>query len=216
MQMLRTVMSNVATPSMVVIADHHRLCQQRLAAALQDVKPALKVRTVPLDLASVSQVLSNAETATLVVSCCEDSVRPLSLLFNVRARFPRVKLVALHAPPRLQTTHAPGQQAIETVIHGATGVHALLRTVAAPVPSESDAIANHVGRHLTPREIDVVGHVAAGLRNAEIADAIGIKEKTVKVNLTNIFAKLGIRRREELIALAPHLLGAPEAQVAHA
>jgi DNA-binding NarL/FixJ family response regulator len=208
-------LSAIDAQTTVVIVDHHRLCQQRLASALHDIRPGLKVRTVSFDLAAVCQLLSRTDRATLVVSCCDESIQPLALLFNVRARFPGVKLVALHAPPRLQSAYSPGAESVEAVIHATSGVRALLRAIgAAPEPIRMTE-AGFAPRHLTPRERDVVGHVAAGMRNAEIAETIGIKEKTVKVNLTNIFAKLGLRRREELIALAPRLL-APAREAARA
>jgi DNA-binding NarL/FixJ family response regulator len=51
---------------------------------------------------------------------------------------------------------------------------------------------------LSPREEDVLRHVAMGLRNAEIADRLSISEETVKTHLNRIFRKLGVRDRVEL------------------
>ena len=53
-------------------------------------------------------------------------------------------------------------------------------------------------RRLTPRELDVVRHVAMGLRNADIARRLFISEETVKAHLSNVFGKLGVRDRTEL------------------
>ena len=55
---------------------------------------------------------------------------------------------------------------------------------------------------LTPRECDIVRHVALGLRNAEIAEQLSISEGTVKTHLNNIFQKLGLRDRAELVLYA--------------
>jgi DNA-binding NarL/FixJ family response regulator len=51
---------------------------------------------------------------------------------------------------------------------------------------------------LTQRETEVVDGVGRGLRNREIALALGVSEKTVKTHLNNVFAKLGVRSRTAL------------------
>lgn len=53
---------------------------------------------------------------------------------------------------------------------------------------------------LSGREREVYRHTAAGLSNKELADRLSISEATVKVHLTHIFRKLGVRSRGELAA----------------
>jgi DNA-binding NarL/FixJ family response regulator len=55
---------------------------------------------------------------------------------------------------------------------------------------------------LTPREVDVVRLVAAGLRNKEIAERLQISEGTVKIHLHSIYEKLQIGGRVELSGFA--------------
>jgi DNA-binding NarL/FixJ family response regulator len=55
---------------------------------------------------------------------------------------------------------------------------------------------------LSNREADIIRCVAAGLRNAEVAERLSIGESTVKTHLNNIFQKLGIRDRVELALYA--------------
>lgn len=55
--------------------------------------------------------------------------------------------------------------------------------------------------HLTEREKEVLWHIVSGKRNREIAEALYISEHTVKNHISNIFSKLGIKDRMQLIAL---------------
>lgn len=52
---------------------------------------------------------------------------------------------------------------------------------------------------LTPRELQIAGAVASGLRNKEIADKLGIAEGTVKIHLHVIYEKLKIDGRMALV-----------------
>jgi two-component system response regulator DegU len=55
---------------------------------------------------------------------------------------------------------------------------------------------------LTGREGQLVGLIAQGLKNKELAYALGITEGTVKVYLSRIFKKLGVNDRFELALYA--------------
>ncbi|HET7017571.1 MAG TPA: response regulator transcription factor, partial [Streptosporangiaceae bacterium] len=73
--------------------------------------------------------------------------------------------------------------------------------VAGPVPPPGD---------LTPREAEVLAHIAAGLSNAEIASTLFVSEATVKTHINHIFAKTGLRDRAQLVGYAfRHGLGTP-------
>lgn len=65
-----------------------------------------------------------------------------------------------------------------------------------------EARSREVASLLTPREIEVVRLVASGLTNKEMADRLCIADGTVKIHLHNIFEKLKVSRRTELIRVA--------------
>jgi DNA-binding NarL/FixJ family response regulator len=65
-----------------------------------------------------------------------------------------------------------------------------------------EAAEREVAKTLTPREIEIVKMMAEGLRNRVIGDRLGISEGTVKVHLHNIYEKLGLDGRLELVLYA--------------
>lgn len=55
---------------------------------------------------------------------------------------------------------------------------------------------------LTPREAEVLTHIAAGLSNSEIAATLFVSEATVKTHINHIFTKTGLRDRAQLVGYA--------------
>ncbi len=67
---------------------------------------------------------------------------------------------------------------------------------------QREAGQHEVAQILTPREIEIVKQVAAGLRNEEIGKKLFISEGTVKMHLHNIYQKLGVDSRTKLTRYA--------------
>jgi DNA-binding NarL/FixJ family response regulator len=55
---------------------------------------------------------------------------------------------------------------------------------------------------LTPREVEILRLVAAGMSNREIGEALGLAEGTVKNHASNILSKLGVRDRTRAVLKA--------------
>ena len=53
---------------------------------------------------------------------------------------------------------------------------------------------------LTPREVEILRLIAAGMRNQEIADRLVISLSTVKRHIANTYGKLGVDHRTEAVA----------------
>ena len=55
---------------------------------------------------------------------------------------------------------------------------------------------------LSPRETDILSHVALGWPNARIAEALSLRESTVKSYLNTAMVKLSARTRHEAVSIA--------------
>jgi len=67
-------------------------------------------------------------------------------------------------------------------------------------PQRAPVAARNFG--LTAREMQVIPLIAAGYTNKDLAQKLGITEHTAKHHLTNIFDKLGVSNRLELVLFA--------------
>jgi len=103
----------------------------------------------------------------------------------------------------IRKVHAGGRWVEQESLRRA--VENLLREEASPGPASPS---------LTLAEIRVAGVVAQGARNKEIADHLGVSESTIKNHLHNIYTKLNLSSRRELVRwyrTVPH----PNGSAAH-
>jgi DNA-binding NarL/FixJ family response regulator len=79
-------------------------------------------------------------------------------------------------------------------------VHAGKRQIPAEIAA---SLAEHLSYEtLTAREIEVLGHIANGNRNRDIAERLFISEETVKVHIKHIMDKLDASDRTQAVAIA--------------
>jgi DNA-binding CsgD family transcriptional regulator/tetratricopeptide (TPR) repeat protein len=84
----------------------------------------------------------------------------------------------------------------------ARAVRQRLRTLGASVPRGRRASTRANPAELTSRELDVLRLLAAGKRNAEIAEELVVSRRTVDHHVSAILRKLGVRSRGEAAAAA--------------
>jgi DNA-binding CsgD family transcriptional regulator len=58
---------------------------------------------------------------------------------------------------------------------------------------------------LTPREIEVLGLMAEGLSNKEMAERLFVSENTIKTHCSRVFDKLGVSRRTQAVQAGKRL-----------
>ena len=86
---------------------------------------------------------------------------------------------------------------------GNDGVSDLVQALRRMKPSQgvSEAKRNF---GLSSREMEVIALIVGGYTNKDLAQKLGITENTAKHHLTNIFNKLGVSNRLELVLYAVH------------
>ena len=88
--------------------------------------------------------------------------------------------------------------ALRTILAGGDYVPAALRPLlgAHAVDADERGLAARLAR-LSPQQMRVLGLVADGLLNKQIADRLDVQERTIKAHLTAIFERLGVRNRTQ-------------------
>ena len=97
------------------------------------------------------------------------------------------------------------EHAIRAVAGGLTHLDPAVqeRLVAATIGSSRAADRSaETAVGLTPRELEVLKLIAAGLSNAEIAAALVVSDATVKTHINHVFSKTGARDRAQAVRYA--------------
>lgn len=153
----------------------------------------LDVRMPVLDGLAVLRAIRDEELGTRVVLLTV-SLEEEQLVEAIRLGVRGVILKEM-APQLLveavRRVHAGGQY-----LEGGIVGRALRRMV------QREEAAREATQILTPREIEIIRMLAAGLRNRAIGEKLFISEGTVKVHLHRIYEKLSVGGRLELVLYA--------------
>ena len=90
----------------------------------------------------------------------------------------------------------------ETIIQEKIVKETVIKEVRVPAASPfvvDEARVSEFG--ITARELEILGLIAAGLSNREIADRLYVSENTVKTHSSRLFDKLGAKRRTQAVQI---------------
>lgn len=199
--------------SRVVIADDHPLFRNALKQALAACVDGAEVFEAE-DLDGARRWLEAHDDIDLVLLDLHmPGSHGLAGLAGLRCQFPAVAVVVVSANEdpgviRRALDHGAAgfipksagldvlTEALEAVFDCRTWVPPHLhRTVAGMEPADRD-LAERIAR-LTPQQFRVLEMVADGQLNKQIADRLGVQERTVKAHMSEIFARLGVRNRTQ-------------------
>lgn len=133
----------------------------------------------------------------------------LETIRTLRAEFKGAKIVVF-------SNYARGEEVYQALRFGAAGfvvksmdlaqlLDAIRKVYAGGKYVPPDLAVRMTERSFTPlseRETEVLGLIAKGLSNKEIASAIRVTEGTVKLHVTNILSKMGVNTRTEALVVA--------------
>lgn len=137
----------------------------------------------------VTPLLKQVRTPTLVLHARHDAVAPLSEGRLLATEIPGAQFVELDSRNHVLLAHEPAWARFQEAVLDFTGRRAA---------AEPDPAFNALSR----REREILTLLADGLSNAEIAERVGISEKTVRNHLSHLFDKLGVWSRAQAIVFA--------------
>ena len=191
---LRAVLSSDAGIEVVGEAATGRAAVARVRALRPDLV-LMDVRMPDLDgIAATREVLaSSPDVKVVILTTFEQDDYIFGALsagasgFLLKRTSPEELLAAIHTVAAGDSLLSPSVTRI-----------VLERLARQPAPQ----IAGSAVADLTPREREVLGLVARGLSNGEIAAALVIEETTVKTHVKRILGKLGLRDRIQAVIFA--------------
>jgi len=198
----------------VVIADDHPLFRNALKLALDACVDSADVLEAE-NLEQTQKILGGGDDIDLLLLDLHmPGSNGLTGLVGIRCEFPEVAVVVISANEnpgviRRALDHGaagfiPKSSGLEVLTEAVTAVldcrtwvpaH-LHRSVAAMEEDGDRDLAARISL-LTPQQFRVLQMVAEGQLNKQIADRLGIQERTVKAHMSEIFAKLEVRNRTQ-------------------
>lgn len=193
----------------LIIADDHAIFRDGLKSLLRrkrDIK-----------------VVAEVDSTSALIKVLDDTVCDVLLLDLQMERWAledigqlatRTKVMVLTASENVENAITAMQLGARAVVQKRFAVQTLMEAIHAvadgsvwmPPALQAEIVKARLvvsdSKRLTSREAEIVRLVAAGLRNAEIAERLSIAEATVKTHLNNIFEKLEMRDRTELAVYA--------------
>ncbi len=214
-------MDATGMPREVLIADDHPLFSDALTRAVLGALPGVVVHgaaSVPTLLALIE---AHPQAELLLMDLHMPGARGFSALAHIRGQHPGLPIVVVSA-------HAEAAVVRRALAHGASGylaksaavedIGAAVRAVLegelwiptsvadarAELKPDEAAVAARLAE-LTPQQFRVLGMIAEGLLNKQIAYELGISEATIKAHMTAIMRKLGVSNRTQVALAASHL-----------
>ena len=193
----------------IVVADDHAVVRQGLRSFLS-LQEDMEVVGEAEDGASAVEAVERLAPDVVLVDMVMPGADGVETTRRIRELRPETRVLVL-------TSYADETKVVPAVRAGAVGyllkdvqpaeLAAAIRTVAAGGALLAPAVTASVLREvaaagapdpaLTPREREVLGLLARGLTNRQIAAELVLSEKTVKTHVSSILGKLGLADRTQ-------------------
>ena len=201
----------------ILIADDHPVVLSGLRALI-DADPTFNVVATASDGAQAMDRIAQLAPDIAVLDFRMPLQSGLEVLGRIRVQNLRTRVVILAAAASDHDVHAIVTAGARGLLFKESAPQVLLECLDAVargetwMPDGTDQIVARTAEQrdlwqsrllsLTNREFEIVRLVNSGSSNKEIAYALQLREGTVKVHLYNIFRKLDVKTRAELVARA--------------
>lgn len=199
----------------LLIADDHPLFRLALAQAVREVVAEARVDEAGSLREAREQLAAHPEIDLVLLDLHMPDSHGLMGLAALRAEHPDVAVAMISAhddPLTIRRALAYGasafipkrsdvarlREALRAVLACEDYLSPELRDAVLATPAtRQDSITAAQLASLTPQQFKVLVRVAEGQLNKQIADALGISERTVKAHLSALFEKLAVRNRTQ-------------------
>ncbi len=192
----------------VLSVDDHPLLREGLAAIINNQPDMVLVAQASNAQEAIQQFRKHQPDVTLMDLRLPDK-SGIDAMIAVRAEFPEARVIVLttfEGDVEIQRALEAGARGYmlksmppKELVEAIRQVHAGKKRIA---PQLAAQLAEHLSdEDLTAREIEVLGQIAGGNRNRDIAEKLFITEETVKVHIKHIMEKLGASDRTQAVAI---------------
>ncbi len=198
----------------ILVADDHPMLREGLVAVL-GTQPDFEVVSEAADGSEVVRLAERLKPDVILLDLEMpemDGVAALEKLRNAGSAVQTIVFTAYDTDERILGALRAGARGY--LLKGASRAEIFdaIRTVHAGgsllQPVVTGRLLDHMSREqtspepLTPREFEVLGLLALGLTNREIAKRLFISERTVKFHVSSLMHKLGAENRTETVTIA--------------
>jgi DNA-binding NarL/FixJ family response regulator len=206
----------------VVVADDQTVVRDGLVTLLR-LLPGIDVVAAASDGEEAVQLVAEHHPDVLLVDLRMPRCDGVEATRRVRTEYPGTEVVvlttysdddsvlgALRAGARGFLTKDADAESIGRALHAAAAGQSILdgevqrRLIESTTPAPATPEVATAPDGLTPREVEVLRLIAAGLSNVEIARRLTVSEATVKTHINHLFAKANLRDRAQAVAYAYH------------
>ena len=190
----------------IALADDHRVVASSLKAYLESF-PGLQVVGVAASGEELLEHLAEWNPRIVILDLLmPGGIDGIETTRRIVARAPSSRVIALTAStdePRMMGVLRAGaagyvrKNADPEILLAAVRAVAAGRTYIDPSVGRQLVTAGASLDDLTPRERDVLRHLALGISNRDIGQALSISEETVKTHVANLLAKLHVENRAQ-------------------